>query len=249
MNDLDLIDNTRREVAPIGPDPFAAYGAQQQSGTFMSFSRVGEFEAGQDKEMVPFGTRLVANMPGLRQGWRCWIDKKLVDDRTDLLGVKHARRDELGDTDEAMWERDKEGKPRDPWSFNDLLEMSDGENSYLFATRSKGGRGAIQKLCAAYARERRMRPGMLPIITLGRDSYQNKTYGKTFFPVFEIVGWTDADNPHVDDSEVFPVDGRRRDEPGQRAANPTREDGKPPADSGFATATSPSDGARRATRF
>ena len=202
MNDLDLIQNTRREIVTTGGDPFAAYGAQMQDGTFLSFSRVGEFEAGQDKEQVPFGTRLVANMPGLRQGWRCWIGGRVVDDRTDFLGAPQPRRNELGDLDQAMWERDKEGKPRDPWVLTDILEMSNGETNYIFSATSRGGRGAIQRLCAAYAKERRMRPDMLPIITLGRDSYIHKEFGKTYFPVFEIVGWTNAENPSVDGDEA-----------------------------------------------
>ncbi len=198
MSDVAVKQSTA--IATTGHDPFAQYGAQQQDGTFLSFSRVGEFEAGQDKEQVPFGTRLVANMPGLKQGWRCWIGGKVIDDRTDLLGLPQPRRNELGDMDTGLWERDKEGKPRDPWVMTDILEMSNGEVNYIFSATSKGGRGAIQKLCANYAKERRMRPDMLPIITLGRDSYIHSEYGKTYFPVFEIVGWTDQDNPSVDGS-------------------------------------------------
>lgn len=222
MNDLDIIDrNTGTAVATTGADPFAAYGATLQGGTFLSFSRVGEFEAGQDKEQVPFGTRLVANMLGFRQGWRCWIGGKMIDDRTDFLGMPQPRRNELGDMDQGMWERDAEGKPRDPWVMTDILEMSDGKTDYIFAATSKGGRNALQKLCAAYAKERRMRPDMLPIITLGRDSYVHPIYRKTYVPVFKIVGWTDQNNPSVDDA---PRETVREEEQrlGQPAANFTQ---------------------------
>ena len=201
MNDLDLpmtTQGSRREVVSAGGDMydvFGDYGAKAQDGTFLSFSRVGEFEAGQDKEQVPFGTRVIANMPGLRQGWRCWIGGKVVDDRTELLvsRIPQQRRNELGDMDQGLWERDKEGKPRDPWVETDILEMRGDGANYIFSTTSKGGRGAIQRLCAAFNKAGRMRPGMLPIITLERDSYPHKEYGKTYFPVFEIVGWADAD--------------------------------------------------------
>lgn len=246
MNDFDLVSNTGRGIAPTGIDPYAAYGAQAQDGMFLSFSRVGEFEAGQDKEQIAFGTRLVANMPGLKQGWRYWRDGQVVDDLTAPLGTPHPRRNELGDTDQAMWERDKEGKPRDPWVMTDILEMSDGETNYIFSATSKGGRGAIQRLCGEYAKGRRARPDMLPIIKLGRDSYVHKEYGKTYFPVFAIVGWTDEENPSVDgeDEAALPIEEPPQ---GQRAANPTQEaaDSTPPT----SMTRSPSSSSRRATRF
>ena len=209
MNYLDLpmmTQGSRREVVTTGGDMYDAfgdYGAKTQDGTFLSFSRVGEFEAGQDKEQVPFGTRVVANMPRMRNGWRCWIGGKVVDDRTELVAarVPKQRRNELGDMDQGLWERDKEGKPRDPWVDTDILEMRGDGANYIFSTTSKGGRGALQRLCEAFAKNGRMRPGMLPIITLERDSYPHKEYGKTYFPVFEIIGWTDADEPSLDDAD------------------------------------------------
>ena len=33
----------------------------------------------------------------------------------------------------------------------------------------------------------------LPIIELRSDSYKHRTYGKIFFPVMHIVGWTGPD--------------------------------------------------------
>jgi hypothetical protein len=244
MSDQDTLDLPGREVATTGGDPYAAYGAKVgTTGQFMSFSRVGEFEAGQDKEQVPFGTRVVANMPGLRVGWRRWFGKQVTDDLTELLtdGQPIARRDTLGDMDQALWERDEKGIPRDPWQVSNILELSDGETNYIFSTSSKGGIGAIGRLCIAYAKERRMYPGMLPIITLNRDSYPHKTYGKTYFPVFEIVGWTDADSPSVEDAGGEDTgelpDGERHSQ-GQRAANPTQAADNQPAASASPTTKS-----------
>ena len=119
---------------------------------------------------------------------------------------------------------------------------------------------------------------MLPIITLGRDSYVHPEYGKTYVPVFEIVGWTDADNPSVDgegdddvpfEPAVAEPSKAALPGPGQRAANPIPAGIAPspgsdavraPVNSanaqGAATsrqanraALSPSDGGRKETRF
>lgn len=221
MNDLDLIQNTRREIVSTGSDPFAAYGAKVgKTGQYLSFKN-GEFLYGQTNEELPLDSRLIANMPGLRIGWRRWFDGQVTDDLTELLvdQVPMRPRTELGDNDPALWERDDTGKPRDPWQLTNVLELSDGEETYIYSTGSKGGIGAIGRLCTAYARERRQRPDMLPIIKLGRDFYNHAQYGKTYFPVFEIVGWTDAEDPSLDsDGDDVPFEPEKPAEKPKAAA-------------------------------
>lgn len=200
-------------------DPYAAHGARaSQEGQFLSFSK-GEYVYGQNKDELPIGTRLVANMPGLRIGWRFWSGGKVVNDRTELVsdGRPEERRADLGDLDTATWERDNEGVPRDPWVLTNILELADPEKglAFLYSTTSSGGRRAVGRLCTEYAREYRMRDGMLPIIELGRDSYmhKNREYGKIYNPVLKIIGWTDESDPKVSDAGGQVA--------GQRAADPT----------------------------
>jgi hypothetical protein len=168
----------------------------------MSFSKAGEWLAGQDQTEVAAGTRLVANMPGFRIGWRRWFGGKVTDDLTELLAEapQISRRAELGDNDTAQWERDDQGGPRDPWQFINTVDMSNGTETYIYSTGSKGGINAMGKLCAAYGKERRQRPGMLPIVALRRDSYKHAKFGKTYVPELTIVGWTDEDEPSLDDT-------------------------------------------------
>lgn len=257
MNDLDMYTERSTAIAPGGGDPYAAYGAKVgTTGQYLSFKN-GEYQYGQNKDELPIGTRLVANMSGLRVGWRRWYGGQVTDDLTELLNDRPqtAQRNTLGDNDESAWEKDDEDRPRDPWQLTNILELSDGEQTFIYSTASNGGIRAIGRLCTAYGKERRMRPGMLPIITLGKDFYIHKpkpgqqSRGKIYFPVFEIVGWTDEDNPSVEggeDTGELP-DGERRVQ-GQRAANPTQEG----VVSQTSTMTkSPSNGAagRRPTRF
>jgi hypothetical protein len=210
----DLID-TRN-------DPYAAYGAKVGStGQFLSFKN-GEYVFGQNAEELPIGTRLVANMPGLRIGWRRWFGGQVTDDMTMLLadGPTVERRDALGDMDQSKWDKDDLGEPRDPWQMTNILELSDGEKTFLYSTSSRGGIGAIGRLCKDYGRQWRMRPNELPIIELARDSYMHPRFKKIYVPDFKIVGWTDADNPSVNDAELAALEpmkeiGRQRD------ANPT----------------------------
>jgi hypothetical protein len=191
------------EIQTNDPNPYASYAAKiaPQEGQFLGF-KTGEWTYGQDGETLPIGTKLVANIPGLRVGWRRWWSSKLTDDMTELLTDLMAtqrqapRRDTLGEMDEGLWEIGTDGKTRDPWVMTYLLDLATDEGEiYLFSTSSKGGIGAIGKLLKAYALEYRQRPGMVPIVELGNDFYMHPVYKKTYFPVFTIVGWTDENEP------------------------------------------------------
>ena len=43
--------------------------------------------------------------------------------------------------------------------------------------------------CKTCGKHYRQKPGLEPVIELGRDSYQHKVYGKTYFPVLKLVDW------------------------------------------------------------
>lgn len=215
MTDIDNAHPTSRELTS-GADVFSSYGARVgTTGQFLSFKN-GEFLYGQDATELPIGTRLIANMEGLRLGWRRWFGGQVTDDRTSLLTEREPipRREELGDNDKAMWERDaptpQNPNPpaRDPWQYTNILELSSSEETFIYSTSSKGGIGAIGRLCKAYGHERRQRPGMVPVVELARDFYNHKTFGKTYFPEFNIVGWTDENNPSVegDNEDELPFD-------------------------------------------
>jgi hypothetical protein len=183
-----------------GDDPYSAYAAKvvQQEGTFLSF-KTGEWLYGKDGDSLSLGTKLIANLPGLKIGWLRWQNKQVTDDRMELLTTQtiRLRREELGDLDETLWDIDSAtGKPRDPWRFTNALQLStDDAEVYIYGTSSKGGLNAIGRLCQVYGREYRQRPNMLPIVELQKDFYMHQTYGKTYFPVFNVVGWTSSDNP------------------------------------------------------
>lgn len=184
------------DVATIGGDPYASYGAKVGAqGTFLTF-KAGEFLYGQEGKSLPLGTRLAANMQGLRIGWRRWWDDKITDDLTELLNDRPVikQRNELGDTDSTLWKKDKEGRPFDPWQLTNVLEFvdTDGER-YIYATGSRGGIGAVGKLCSVYGKAYRQRPGMVPIVELGNEFYMHASYGKTYVPVFNLVDWAPED--------------------------------------------------------
>lgn len=189
-------------------DPFLAYGQAQAfaDGQFLSF-KAGEWLYGMNQEVLVLGTKLAVSMPGMRVGWRRWENRQVVDDRTSLLTEMRQQpsRQSLGDTDEKMWDM-LNGRPRDPWQMSSIVEMISGDGEkYIYATASYGGRKCLGDLCVQYAKQRRMRPGQLPLVSLGADSYDHKDYGKTWVPVLTITGWVDEETLEpVDDTPPLP---------------------------------------------
>src|SRR6266550_4772436 len=132
---------------PSGGDPYSSYGARvDKTGAYLSFKN-GEYNYGKIGAKLELGTRMVADMPGLRVGWKCWKGGRVVADLMNLLTDNDiALRRNLGDDDQDLWDCDERGQPRDPWQFVNELTLcrDDGEN-FVFSTSSRGGIGAIGK--------------------------------------------------------------------------------------------------------
>src|SRR6478609_3508895 len=124
-------------------DPFAAYGqeAASGSGAYLKFSK-GEWLLGQNDDEIALGRKLAANMDELSIGWIRWADGKPAERRMGLLSQGHRPepRDQLGYTDQSLWETDSDGKPQDPWTFTNelpVVEVESGEQLML-SMSSKG---------------------------------------------------------------------------------------------------------------
>jgi len=194
MNALTQTNGTGGALAIPGHNPYASYGEQAAGARdFLKFEK-GEWSIGADGEEVPLGTRLVANMAGLKIGWQRWENKKPDREVMGLVaeGYQPPRRHELGDEDKALWEKDeKTGVPRDPWQLTNVLPLksANGEVDAVYSTSSRGGIGAIGQLCKDYGKLFMQKPGMLPVIELGTDSYKHSDYGKVFVPSLKLVDW------------------------------------------------------------
>jgi hypothetical protein len=178
-----------------GNDPFRAFvsnfDATASQGKLVKFSK-GFYMAGADNEEVARGSTFTARVDLLTHGWTRWESQRPVEHAVGKVseGFIPATRQALGHTDERLWESDREGQPRDPWTFGYSLPLEDGENKYVFVTSSFGGKRAIRNLIDAYTR--RKDAGSLPVIALDVNQRKHKVFGNIPEPLFEIHGWTDA---------------------------------------------------------
>jgi hypothetical protein len=181
---------------------FAAYGESAGTtsyivGDLLKFSK-GDWLTGKDNRELADGTKLVAVMDTLAVGWQRWENQRPVEHRMGLLvdGFVPPPREELGDMDEELWERDDTGAPRDRWQLTNYLQFVNPDNQdevYTFTTSSKGGLSAVAKLCREYgrAREKENREDQLPVVMLSTGSYahRDRSLGRIKFPVLTIIGW------------------------------------------------------------
>ena len=95
------------------------------------------------------------------------------------------------------------------------LKCLSGEDKGLearFSTTSVGGKRAVQALAVAIATQvdaDQTKP--VPVITLGKEHYQHKSYGRIFTPIFDIKEWASMDGSVAEaEVEEAPAGGRRR---------------------------------------
>jgi hypothetical protein len=102
------------------------------------------------------GRTYVAYVAQMARGYVKFVGGKVTEQRVGKVadGFRVPVRNDLGDTDESLWEKDTAGKPRDPWSFQYYVPMTDVEtgDTAVFVTASHGGKGAVGRLSDLYAK-------------------------------------------------------------------------------------------------
>jgi len=80
------------------------------------------------------------------------------------------------------------------------LSGDDKDMEVRYSTTSAGGKRAVQALAAAIAEQvEKDQSKPVPIVLLKKSSYQHKSYGKIYTPVFEVVEFVSMDGePEVE---------------------------------------------------
>lgn len=85
------------------------------------------------------------------------------------------------------------------------LACTNGEDEGMqarYTVTSVGGKRAVQSLAVAIADQVDKSPDKpVPLVKLGKEHYQHKSYGRIYTPVFDIVGWTSLDASDAAEAE------------------------------------------------
>ena len=81
------------------------------------------------------------------------------------------------------------------------LKCITGEDTGLdvrYTTTSVGGKRSVQALAVAIAEQVEKDPAKpVPVVRLGKEHYQHKSYGRIYTPVFEVVRWVSMEGDAV----------------------------------------------------
>jgi hypothetical protein len=167
------------------------------SGSFVKFNKEGKFVKTSNDEEVSVGMELICVYDQTQAGWIKFNGKGNPPDRRMgpvFDGFVPPNREELGDTDQALWEKDLSGRPADPWQHQMLLPLQEIETGELliFATSSITGRRAVGNLLRHCERMRVRDPDYYPVIKLQTSGFQHKDERVGFVrtPAFPVVGKT-----------------------------------------------------------
>jgi hypothetical protein len=89
------------------------------------------------------------------------------------------------------------------------LACTNGEDEGMqarYAATSVGGKKAVQQLAAAIAAQvDKDQNKPVPMVVLGKEHYQHKTYGRIYTPVFDIVDWASLSGDTSSDAAELEV--------------------------------------------
>ena len=203
---------------------------------FLRMGTDGEWVFGQDDNVVKAGTEAVINPLSIRHGYTCWTNRGKAEGKNENLGEDMFRLSEpVPMAHELVQHKDPKTGAACPWK--DQLSMDvkfmDGKHKgvqVLFKTSSVGGMNACRGLMdAMLERLDEDTEFVCPIISIDNDSYKHKSYGKTYVPKLEIIGWANLDGEEegADEDEDQPKLAPAKVEPEPEPA-PTRRASRVP---------------------
>jgi hypothetical protein len=192
---LPALTSALRNLQPVGGDVGVA---------IIKMDKGGHWVFGADQTEVEEGSTWAVNPLSFVHGFIAWGDG-------DVLGEKMVSiANPLPDLDEAPPGAKKGWESQVGMS----LKCVSGEDKGLearYTVTSVGGKRAVQTLAVALADQvEKDQSKPVAIVRLKKDSYQHKSYGKIYTPVFEIVEWMsmDGEAPEVA-AEEAPARRRR----------------------------------------
>lgn len=155
---------------------------------------------GQEDNALPLGTEVAINPLSIRHGYTCWTDRAKGEGKNENLGERLYG---LSEQVPAMHELEqmKDPKTGDNCAWKDALTMDmkilDGKHAnteIVYKPTSVGGMNASRTIIdAVFDKLAEETPFVCPIVKLDQDNYKHASYGKTYVPKFEVVGWMDLE--------------------------------------------------------
>jgi len=207
---LATLASLRTGLAQVVAQIPASIGGQ----SFLRLLKDGNWVVGADDTPIASGTQAVINIESVLSGYSCWTNRQPGQGKNENLG------DEMWAIGSAVPPVHTMPEHHDPrtqelckWKPQmacdiKLLEGTLSGQQVMYKVTSVGGVRALTAVIqAAMAQLDAGSEYVYPIIELSSDSYQHASYGRTYVPMLEIVGWMNADGEEgdADDADGAPV--------------------------------------------
>jgi len=183
--------------------------ATPMSSVILKMDRTGHWIFGADQTEVEDDARWAVNPFSFVHGFIAWGDGEVLAEKMCSVTEPLPELDAAPPSAKKGWEA----------QTGMMLKCTVGEDQGMearFTTTSVGGKRAVQTLAADIATQVEKDPSKpVPIVTLGKDHYQHKSYGRIYTPVFEIVDWVSMDG-ETEAEDVQESDAPAEDAPKRR---------------------------------
>lgn len=167
---------------------------------FLRLLKDGDWVFGSDDASIAMGTEAIINVMSIKHGYSCWTNRKPGEGKNALLGevmVPFTSPKPL--PHELTQKVDDQTGDACKWNEQNSLDLRliDGKHKgtqVVYKTTAVGGIRIFAKLIDAILERIIAGEGeyLCPIISFDSDHYKHPTYGKTYVPKLEIVGWANA---------------------------------------------------------
>jgi len=172
----------------------------------LKMDRTGHWVFGADQDEVEAGSKWAVNPFSFVHGYVAWGDGKVLGEKLGSMLEPMPEVAEPPPGAEKGWEM----------QVGFSLKCISGEDAGMearFTATSVGGKRSVQALALAVAEQAdKDQSKIVPVVTLGKDHYQHKSYGRIYTPVLDVVEWMSMDGPAADGEDV------RADSPADEAA-------------------------------
>lgn len=170
----------------------------------LKMDKRGDWVFGADQTEVDDGTLWAVNPFSFVHGYIAWGDG-------EVLGEKMVSVSQPLPEMEAAPAGAKRGWETQVGMSLKCISGPDNGLEVRYNVTSVGGKRAVQGLAVAIAQQVEIDQSKpVPVVTLKRDHYTHKSYGKIYTPVFEVQEWMSMDGKSDEKSEDAAPARRRR---------------------------------------
>ena len=207
MTNITIFNSTN--LPAVKDLAIALRGIEADSSTLgvaiLKMDKTGHWVFGADQTEVEDDATWAINPFSFTQGFIAWGDGEVLGEKMVSVSSPLPELEAAPPGAKRGWET----------QVGMSLKCLTGEDKGLearFSTTSVGGKRAVQALAVAIATQvdtDQTKP--VPVIVLGKEHYQHKSYGRIFTPIFDIKEWASMDGSVAEaEAEEAPAGGRRR---------------------------------------